>query len=98
MVQTGRHAGERTFSKLRYIRALHIVRRAASRRRVASKFDDKQKPLITRVITGYTPDLFMRVLRGRTRGRGGGGGRVRRVPPDFPSGQQRACQPLTDRI
>lgn len=79
------------FSKLQHVCALYIVQRAASRRRVASKFDDKQKPSITHVITGYTLDLFMRVLQG-TREEGA------RIPPDFLSAQQRACQPLTDRI
>jgi len=48
-------------------RVAHCTKRAASRQWVASKFDDKQKPPITRIITGYTPDLFMRALRGPRR-------------------------------
>lgn len=69
------------FSKL-HLRALHTVQRAASRRRVASKFDDKQKPPITRVITGYTPDLFMRALRG----------------PRGPEYRLISCRPNSERV
>lgn len=69
---------------------MHGAQRAASRRRVASKFDDKQKAPITRVITGYTPDLFMRALWG-TRGpgcrliscRANNSERVSRLPTGF---------------
>lgn len=70
---------------------MHIVQRAASRRRVASKFDDKQKPPITHVITGYTPDLFMPVLRGTRRGEGRGGGRG-------PGYRLISCRPNSERV